>query len=206
MASSTNTSYLHTPTLPPTLTTTTHFLTPTTLNRSPHLPALFTLINKCFNIGHNPPGHSYLRCYSERETVYIPPKQQQMARGQNPYSSVNLERIESWKSTKRCPKWEVLVMVVEPELQGRGISGQLMGMTVEEIKRRCVTQIQKGKESGKAMLMLSSMQELNETYYAKRGWTTTGVTRFQPGTMGRRDGFGVVEMMKIVDLQEMRFL
>lgn len=54
--------------------------------------------------------------------------------------------------------------------------------------------------------MLSSMQELNETYYAKRGWTTTGVRRFQPGTMGSRDGFGVVEIMKIVDLQEMRFL
>ena len=106
---------------------------------------------------------------------------------------------------KALPKWEVLVMVVEPELQGRGIAGQLMGMTVEEIKRRCVTD-PKGKESGKVMLMLSSMQELNETYYAKRGWTTTGVRRFQPGTMGSRDGFGVVEMMKIVDLQEMRFL
>ena len=107
---------------------------------------------------------------------------------------------------KALPKWEVLVIVVEPELQGRGIAGQLMGMTVEEIQRRCVTD-PKGKASGKVMLMLSSMQELNETYYdAKRGWTTTGVRRFQPGTMGSRDGFGVFEMMKIVDLQEMRFL
>lgn len=78
------------------------------------------------------------------------PKQQQMARGQNPYSSVNLERIESWKNNKALPKWEILVMIVEPELQGHGIAGQFMGMTVEEIKRRCVTQIRRERKVGRS--------------------------------------------------------
>lgn len=58
------------------------------------------------------------------------------------------------------------------------------------------------KEEGKSKirLMLSTMQDLNETYYAKRGWTTTAVRRFPPGTSGSRDGFGVVEMGKVVSL------
>ena len=118
------------------------------------------------------------------------------------------------------PKWEILCMCVEPTLQGRGIAGQLMGLTVEEIKRRVVEGTKEAQESenaqkdingedrngtdekakGEVLLMLSSMQELNEAYYAKRGWQTTGVRRFPPGTMGSRDGFGVVEMMKVVSL------
>lgn len=118
------------------------------------------------------------------------------------------------------PKWEILCMCVEPTLQGRGIAGQLMGLIVEEIKRRVVDGTGEAQESkmgqknvngedhnhtqekrkGEVLLMLSSMQELNESYYAKRGWQTTGVRRFPPGTMGSRDGFGVVEMMKVVSL------
>ena len=123
-------------------------------------------------------------------------------------------------------------------LQGRGIAGQIMGLTVEEIKRRVVESKNEGherrhgmncegrnnrggdekghddddddnvgrkekekkREKGEVLLMLSSMQELNEAYYAKRGWETTGVRRFPPGTMGSRDGFGVVEMMKVVSV------
>lgn len=130
------------------------------------------------------------------------------------------------------PKWEILCVVVEPTLQGRGIAGQLMGLTIEEIKRRVVDgknegykrrhggnggingeannsqknikaeddDGKKGKGKGELLLMLSSMQELNESYYAKRGWQTTSVRRFPPGTMGSRDGFGVMEMMKVVSL------
>lgn len=89
------------------------------------------------------------------------------------------------------------------ELQGRGLAKQLMDITVEEIRTR-VARSGGGlsEEEGvgaQILLLLSTMQELNETYYAKRGWTTTGLRRFPPGTSGSRDGFGVVEMMKIVD-------
>ena len=134
----------------------------------------------------------------------------------------------------QLPKWEILCMVVEPTLQGRGIAGQVMGLTIEEIRRRVVEEPKRGydgdggmngrekidrggngkgdddnegreekkrgKGKGEVLLMLSSMQELNETYYAKRGWEKSGVRRFPPGTMGSRDGFGVVEMMKVVSV------
>ena len=131
-------------------------------------------------------------------------------------------------------------MVVEPTLQGRGIAGQLMGLTIEEIKRRVrqggaeeggqegeyegdggmereggndragrggddddVEEGGEEKEKGKnteILLMLSSLQELNESYYQKRGWSTTNIRRFPKGTMGSQDGFGVVEMMKVIPL------
>lgn len=144
-------------------------------------------------------------------------------------------------------------MVVEPELQGRGVAGWLMGLMIEEIKRRVRISLDErsqangeggggddeeeeeegegqeggcgsdddddciGKEGGienengkgekegrrgkgEVLLMLSSLQELNENYYKKRGWETSGVRRFEKGTMGSRDGFGVVEMMRVVSL------
>ena len=287
-----------TPALPANLTTRTQLLSPVSLNASPHLPALFKLINHCFNISHNPPGHSYLpysptsrleihiqlseeigpdgftiimlaqdtstqvhgeeaeegeegKQEGKSDTViatasakpYIPP-------APNNNDEAGREETASEKLFKRqpstdnalaayaaLPKWEILCMVVEPTLQGRGIARQIMGLTIEEIRRRVVEEPKRGydgdggmngrekidrggngkgdddndddsgrkekekkREKGEVLLMLSSMQELNETYYAKRGWEKSGVRRFPPGTMGSRDGFGVVEMMKVVSV------
>ncbi len=287
-----------TPALPPNLTTRTQLLSPVGLNTSPHLPALFKLINHCFNISHNPPGHSYLPSsptsrlkthiqlseeigpdgftiimlaqdtstlvHGEEEeeeeeeaskqerkfaTViatasakpYIPPAPSNNNETGQEKSSEKLFKRQPGTDTALAayaalPKWEILCMVVEPTLQGRGIAGQLMALTVEEIKRRVVVENEEGQErggydgdggmnnegendrgngkgddddggrkerkrgKGEILLMLSSMQELNEEYYKKRRWETTGVRRFPPGTMGSRDGFGVVEMMKVVSL------
>ena len=61
-------------------------------------------------------------------------------------------------------------------------------------------EVGKGKGKGKVMLMLSTMLELNESYHLKRGFVSTAVRRFEKGTVGSRDGFGVVEMMRWVEL------
>ena len=167
---------------------------------------------------------------------FIPPEPDNNEPGKEKASEKLFKRQpgtdEALAAYAELPKWEILCMVVEPTLQGRGIAGQLMGLTIEEIKRRVLeskdegherrhggdgemngegtnhyqknqeadTDQTKEKAKGELLLMLSSMQELNESYYAKRGWQTTGVRRFPPGTMGSRDGFGVVEMMKVVSL------
>lgn len=91
------------------------------------------------------------------------------------------------------PAWELLAMAVEPELQGRGISTQLLEGTLEEIKRRV-------SEGGKraTRVLVSTMKELTEGYYQKKGWETTEERRFPPGTAGSRTGFTVVEMVKVV--------
>ena len=288
------------PTLPPHLTTHIHLLSPLTLNASPHLPALFALINHCFNISHNPPGHSYLpfsptsrlkthtqlseetgpdgftiimlaqdtsvstqvpsSSSSSSEEQKEEPKSNTViatasAKPYIPPAANHNNNAGSEKLFKRqpgtdnalaayaeLPKWEILCMVVEPRLQGRGIAGHLMSLIIQEIKRR-VRMMEnetendhvrgggkggdddendeergkeggfdeakeggyeggkrKGKGKGEVLLMLSSLQELNESYYQKRGWSTTNIKRFPKGTMGSQDGFGVVEMMKIIPL------
>ena len=138
---------------------------------------------------------------------------------------------ESLAAYADLPKWEILVTVVDPALQGRGLAGKLMDITVAEIRRRVKEQENssnagagvpngapgdsetvedntgvrnsdphhQAEQQGQIWLLLSTMQELNEKYYAKRGWVTTASRQFEKGTMGSRDGFGVVEMRKVVE-------
>lgn len=98
-------------------------------------------------------------------------------------------------------------MAVDPLLQGRGLATEFMNLTIDEIKRRCrsnlrsiISNSSEENGKGKLMLLLSTMQNLNEGYYLRRGWTTTETRSFPPGTMGSRNGFSVVEMFKSVDL------
>ncbi len=98
-------------------------------------------------------------------------------------------------------------MVVDPSLQGRGLATQLTNLTIDEIKRRCGSDLHpppsnpsKASQKDKITLLLSTMKDLNENYYLKRGWTTTDTRSFPPGTMGSRDGFSVVEMCKTIAL------
>lgn len=126
---------------------------------------------------------------------------------------------------ERWPQWEILANAVHPSLQGRGLASALLEQVIGEIKSRASsstsptppaqhhrnsvngdgdpeTENTRGEAvgKGKVMLMLSTMLEINESYYLKRGFVTTAVRRFEPGTMGSRDGFSVAEMMRWVDL------
>ncbi|KAK0513403.1 hypothetical protein JMJ35_004389 [Cladonia borealis] len=283
------------PSLPPNLTTHTQLLSPISLNASPYLPALFKLLNHCFDISHNPPGHSYLphsstsrlKTYTQlseeigpdgftiimlaqdtstqahslssseerkQETViatasakpYTPPRPSSSNNNSSPGKKEEENNEKASELFKRqpgtdtdaalaayaeLPKWEILCMVVEPGLQGRGIAGQLMDLIIQEIEHR-VRGAEKNKGGGKGegegegegegkgmggnghgdereggkkekteiLLLLSTLLEINQSYYQKRGWETSNIRNFPPGTMGSRDGFGVVEMMKVVRL------
>ena len=126
------------------------------------------------------------------------------------------------------PRWEILAMVVDPTLQGQGLATQLMNLRIDEIKRRCGSGLRQVdsviphppplfsdlsveavrdandvpvQEKRKSVsLLLSTMKDLNEGYYARRGWTATATRCFPKGTMGSRDGFRVVEMFRRVRL------
>ncbi|KAL6718692.1 hypothetical protein ACLMJK_002926 [Lecanora helva] len=110
------------------------------------------------------------------------------------------------------PQWEILAMVVDPALQGRGVATQLMNLTVDEIKRRCgsnlrdpgaedSTNAKDGQEKkNELLLLLSTMADINESYYAKRSWTATAKRKMPKGTLGSEEGFSVVEMFKRVPL------
>lgn len=101
-------------------------------------------------------------------------------------------------------RWELLASAVALRVKGMGVASVLADNCVEEIRRM----VREGERNGegevngerdeKVILYLSTLQELNEEYYQKRGWRSTGVRRFEAGTAGSRDGFGVVEMVKVV--------
>ena len=109
------------------------------------------------------------------------------------------------------PTWEILAMSVDPEVQGRGIAARMLGFTIEEIRRRIgepgwgkdkdkeeEVEVGKGEWKGKVKILLSTMKELNEGYYQRKGWRTTAERRFEAGVGGSEAGFGVVDMVKVV--------
>lgn len=239
--------------------------TPTTLLASPHLPALFNLINHAFDHSHNKAGSSHLPP-SEKARLqthaqlgdevghdgfilimlqkptssspsspagtstegFLSPSGHRIigTASAKPYhpSHPIASSIDSSNAThlfKRppppkphpeaentsTPQWELLAMVVDPSLQGHGLATQLTNLTIDEIKSRCVSNPHpppstpsEASPNDKLTLLLSTMKDLNENYYLKRGWTTTDTRSFPPGTMGSRDGFSVVEMCKTIAL------
>ena len=255
--------------------TTIELHSPSTLIKSPHLPALFSLVNHTFNLAHQRDGHSYLP-WDERTRLKTHEQLGQevgpdgfilmmlddsstpdtthenasyQTKGDEGFVSPGGQRIVGTASAKPyavtktygeaggevhhffkrppptasteipddTPQWEVLAMAVDPTLQGRGLATQLMNLTVDEIKRRCGSNLRDpdtatsdatGSKSEdvniyqrkEVLLLLSTLKDLNETYYAKRGWTATATREFPKGTLGSRDGFRVVEMFKRVAL------
>ncbi|KAG8525737.1 uncharacterized protein KY384_000497 [Bacidia gigantensis] len=104
------------------------------------------------------------------------------------------------KGEEEAEKWELLASVVSLRVKGMGVASMLMEKCVAEIKRRSIQNWHEKQRAGnpKIVLYLSTMQELNEVYYQKRGWTTTSTRRIPAGTTGNRDEFGIVEMMKTI--------
>ena len=103
-------------------------------------------------------------------------------------------------------KWELMALAVAVKVKGKGVASILIEQCISEIRHRAAEEYrQKGcyKErtgSRKVVLYLSAMQELNEAYYIKKGWRTTSLRRYGKGTAGSKVGFGVVDMVREVDV------
>ncbi|KAL8825672.1 MAG: hypothetical protein Q9170_007704 [Blastenia crenularia] len=84
-------------------------------------------------------------------------------------------------------QWEIVCNVVHPDYQKRGIAAQMFDAVVQEIRKR-------KSKSDKIHFVITTMKEINETYYQKRGFVTTKEQRFEKGVGGSEVGFSVVEM------------
>ena len=93
------------------------------------------------------------------------------------------------------PTWELLANAVALDKQRQGIATRLIDSCVEEIKRRV-----RAEGPQKLVIFISILQEATEGFYLRRGYRTTNVMWFPPGTRGSRDGFHVGEMFKIFDV------
>ena len=130
------------------------------------------------------------------------------------------EKIDEVVEGETGEKWELLAMAVALRVKGKGVAGLLMEECIEEIRREIALAaeadtdsmeavIKRGEggmangpgekgEDKKIVLYLSTLQDINEGYYLRRGWRTTSVKRVEKGTAGAIDGFGIVEMIKVV--------
>ncbi|KAL8714292.1 MAG: hypothetical protein Q9225_006596 [Loekoesia sp. 1 TL-2023] len=91
------------------------------------------------------------------------------------------------------PKWEIICNVVHPGYQKRGIAAQLFDALIREIRKR-----EPKSGSKRVHFVITTMKEMNEIYYQKRGYVTTREQRFEKGVGGSEVGFSVVEMERII--------
>ena len=99
-------------------------------------------------------------------------------------------------------QWELKLMVVDSSVQKQGLASKMLGLVTEEVRRRAEVVARERRENGADMegeevhLIFSTLKENNYEFYIKRGFVMTEEKKVEPGTLGSRDGFTVVEMMK----------
>ncbi|MCJ1411228.1 hypothetical protein MMC19_005316 [Ptychographa xylographoides] len=122
-------------------------------------------------------------------------------------------------------RWELKMLVVDPEVQGQGLGTMITGLVEAEIKKRfeqarlASATISKtghsvdvqadnyqgtrigedrivGPKEKQLLLLLDTIKELNEAYYMKRGFVTTEKRMMPQGTFGSKTGFEYVYMEK----------
>ena len=106
------------------------------------------------------------------------------------------------------PRWEGFALAVHPNLQRRGIASKLVNQVLAEIRLRVSASTSRTPSLGKKetvakrniILMTSTTLELNEPLFRNVGFTTIDVRRYEPGTLGSRDGFSVADMELLFDL------
>lgn len=87
-------------------------------------------------------------------------------------------------------QWELKLMGVDPGLQKQGLASYMIDLVIGEIKQRVVG------EKREVWMVFTTMKELNGPYYSKRGFLSVSETVIQPGHMGSRDGFTILELAK----------
>jgi GNAT superfamily N-acetyltransferase len=100
--------------------------------------------------------------------------------------------------------WELKLMAVLPGLHGGGLASYLMKLTEDEIRRRSSQVLNSGSNGAarprKLFLVLTTIKESNEGFYARRGFTLDYETEQEKGYSGSPNGFRVVHMSKTLDL------
>ncbi|KAI7497584.1 hypothetical protein KC367_g5759 [Hortaea werneckii] len=111
--------------------------------------------------------------------------------------------------------WELKVMAVDVEAQGQGLASYLMKLVDGEVKKRFGSLIgansdgkiaspaaAKGDASNvdagrrRLFMLLTTLKEINEDLYARRGYQKDYETWHAPGTLGSETGFTVVHMSR----------
>ena len=92
-------------------------------------------------------------------------------------------------------------MTVNPPSRRQSIAIKVLDASIDEIIRRSRLKTVKSNDVGFARvnILISTVQELNEDFYAKRGWQTTNVKTFLASVSGSVERFHIVDVITPVE-------
>ena len=194
---------------------------PFQLAKSPLLPALYTLINDAFRIGHEKSGHrvstsrlrydgqlndelgdkpgtfTYVLCFAGTNDVIA-------TASAKPHAvdlSVAVGERSMWMRWAAIDEskeaWELSTMAVAEDVQRQGLAGYLMNITEDEVRRRFIASSISGKQ---LTLVITTVKERNFAFYSNKGYTMDYEMAYDKGHIGSEMPFHVVFMSKPVDI------
>ena len=98
--------------------------------------------------------------------------------------------------------WELSTMAVDPELQRQGLAAYLMRLTEDEVKRRFVADCP-GARSKRLVMMITTVKEINEPFYLRRGFMRDYEIWYDQGHLGSECGFHIEFMSKTVNVDDL---
>ena len=103
--------------------------------------------------------------------------------------------------------WELKVLAVDPSLYRMGIGSMLQDIAEAEIKKRVTlarVQIEKvtteSAGPGDILFTLTTLAEVNEKYYKRRGYRTTQMVPLKLGQLGNIKECHIAHMEKVLEL------
>jgi GNAT superfamily N-acetyltransferase len=159
-------------------------------------------------LGNKPGTFTYILCYSGTDEVVATASAKPHAaelRFKQPGEIVNLKNGKDTTWTRLAPiaegkeAWELSTMAVNPSLQRQGLAGYLMRVMEEEVKRRFKAG-SGGAEGKDLVLVITTVKERNEEFYARRGFGKDYEIWYDKGHVGSEQGFHVIFMSKEVEL------
>lgn len=99
--------------------------------------------------------------------------------------------------------WSIKLLVVELHVQKQGIGSSLFSLLETEVRKRASTIREARAASGKppvkeVQLKLSTIKEINQGFWVKKGFTVVGEKGHPPGTYGSKTGFTTSDMVKVL--------
>ena len=107
-----------------------------------------------------------------------------------------------------CQAWEVRLLAVDLSVQRQGVAMWMMKCLEAEVRRKArevaaagglhpgAEEKRMADEELKIQLRLSTLREINEAFWMRRGFRTTVEKKMPPGCWGSPNGFTVLEMAK----------
>ena len=191
------------------------------------IPGLHDLINEAFAASHNRSGSmsaGALRLQSHRQLVLelsgpgtftyvitytgtstvIGVASAKRYKGTAQAAPISVQKSAFTRTGASEPNtegFELSSMAVSPSLQRQGLAGLLMKLVEEEVKRRfLITRAETGPPGLGLVMLLTTVKEINEEFYRRRGYRADYETFHGPGFLGSENGFTVVHMSKKVEV------